>query len=347
MRKLESSLTVDVPRKELDRPSWVRVGVIAAVGFVIGVAWPKLAGVRLGPSAPGESASAVAAAGSSSASVRASDVLPGTTAAASIAAPSNATSTAPFASAPVAPPLTASTLAVKGGQITSCKTEEGESLKGKACGALGFDAIALPRLKRLATCPAAADADGKLSVMVHLDFAKSRVTSGVGKSSSVGAPDAFASCLKPALEGVALTNVAHEHPRYTVNYALHFARDSKGTAATPVAAMPSAVKPGSTPQAAATPATAQATSTGTSGISGTTATPAAPATTPAGKPSGDGNEIVWEVAIVRDAPKSGAVIARLPRGTKIQVGAPQDGWYKVKFDAAPNEGWVYRGSIGK
>jgi hypothetical protein len=336
VRKLDSSLTVDVPRKEQDRPSWVSVGAIAAVCFVIGVAWPKLAGVRLGPSAPGESASAAAAAGSGSASVRASDALPAT-AAASIAAPSNPTtaSAAPVASAPVAAPLSASTLAVKGGQLTSCKTEDGDSLKGKACGALGFDAVALPRLKRLATCPAAADADGKLSVMVHLDFAKSRVTSDVGKSSSVANPDAFASCLKPALEGVSLANVAHEHPRYTVNYALHFTRDgNSNAAATPATPATPSVKPGapSTPQA--TPTAPQATSTGTPG-------------TPSAKPSGDGNEIVWEVAIVRDAPKSGAVIARLPRGTKIQVGVPQDGWYKVKFDAAPNEGWVYRGSIGK
>jgi hypothetical protein len=339
VRKLDSSLTVDVPRKELDRPSWVRVGVIAAVGFVIGVAWPKLAGVRLGPSAPGESASAAAAAGSSSAAARANDALPGTTTAASIAAP-NATATA--SAPPVAtadPKAAASVLAVKGGQITSCKTEDGESLKGKACGALGFDAVALPRLKRLATCPAAANADGKLSVMVHLDFAKSRVTSDIGKSSSVGTPDAFASCLKPALEGVSLASVAHDNPRYTVTYALHFTRDKANAAATPaasqaakpaapIAATPTASTPTATP--AATPAAAQPTSTGT----------------PAARPS-EGTEIVWEVAIVRDAPKTGAVIARLPRGTKIQVGAPQDGWYKVKFDVAPNEGWVYRGSIGK
>jgi hypothetical protein len=333
VRKLDSSLTVDVPRKELDRPSWVRVGVIAAVGFVVGVAWPKLVGVRLGPSAPGESASAVAAAGSSSASARANDT-PGTTAAASIAAPSTPTGTgaaAPIASAPVEPKAAASALAVKAGQLATCKTEEGETLKGKACGALAFDAIALPRLRRLASCPSATDADGKLSVLVHLDFAKSRVTADVGKSSTVASPDAFASCLKPAFEAAPLATVAHEHPRYTVSYAVHFTRDKANAAA---AASPSAAVKPSTPSVPATPQPSTTTANTTV------------ASTPSTK-TGDGTEIVWEVAIVRDAPKTGAVVARLPRGTKLQVGAPQDGWYKVKFDDAPNEGWVYRGAIGK
>jgi Bacterial SH3 domain len=342
VRKLESSLTVDIPRRELDRPSWVRVGVIAAVGFVIGVAWPKLAGVRLGPSAPGESASVAAGTGGASgtASVRANDALPGTVPAAASAAPTaSAPAPGPVATTQVGTKNAASVLAVKSGQITSCRTQDGESLKGKACGALAFDAIALPRLKGLGTCPAAADADGKLAVMVHLDFAKSRVTSDIGKSSTIASPDAFASCLKPALEGAPLAAVAHEHPRYTVTYALRFTRDKASNPSKPGAA---------TPQGSPTPQATQATQATPTpqATPAPEATSTAPTPTPSAKP-GDGTEIVWEVAIVRDAPKTGAVIARLARGTKIQVGAPQDGWYKVKFDAAPSEGWVYRGSIGK
>src|SRR6476620_10017623 len=61
MRK-DVPLAVEVPSPERDKPAWVKVGVIAAVGFVIGIAWPRLVGVRLGPSAPGESASAAASA---------------------------------------------------------------------------------------------------------------------------------------------------------------------------------------------------------------------------------------------------------------------------------------------
>src|SRR6516164_307799 len=58
----EPSLTVDVPSADRDKPSWGRVGAIAVIGFVIGVAWPKLAGVRLGPSAPSDSVAATASA---------------------------------------------------------------------------------------------------------------------------------------------------------------------------------------------------------------------------------------------------------------------------------------------
>src|SRR5689334_20871852 len=53
----EARLAVEVPEAGKDSPSWVKVGVIAAIGFVVGVAWPRLAGVRLGPSAPGEASS--------------------------------------------------------------------------------------------------------------------------------------------------------------------------------------------------------------------------------------------------------------------------------------------------
>jgi len=57
---------------------------------------------------------------------------------------------------------------------------------------------------------------------------------------------------------------------------------------------------------------------------------------------------VWEVAIVRDAPRTGQVLARLPRGTKVNLGTAQDGWFKVKYGADfSSDGWVYRGAIGR
>src|SRR5947209_19974369 len=51
-RKAESPPAFQVPSPADDRPSWIKVGVIAAVGFAIGVAWPRVAGLRLGPNAP-------------------------------------------------------------------------------------------------------------------------------------------------------------------------------------------------------------------------------------------------------------------------------------------------------
>src|ERR1700723_4148949 len=48
-------LTVQLPPEGTDRPSWIKVGAIALIGFTVGVVWPRLAGIRPGPSAPGES----------------------------------------------------------------------------------------------------------------------------------------------------------------------------------------------------------------------------------------------------------------------------------------------------
>jgi len=58
--------------------------------------------------------------------------------------------------------------------------------------------------------------------------------------------------------------------------------------------------------------------------------------------------VAWETAIVRDAPHTGAIVAHLPRGTKVQVGSSEGGWYKIKFGPSySSDGWVYRGAIGK
>lgn len=57
-RRSESRPTVEIPRREDDHPAWTRVGIIAAIGFVIGVAWPKLTQTRLAPRPPTVSAPA-------------------------------------------------------------------------------------------------------------------------------------------------------------------------------------------------------------------------------------------------------------------------------------------------
>jgi hypothetical protein len=79
--------------------------------------------------------------------------------------------------------------------------------------------------------------------------------------------------------------------------------------------------------------------------------PAAPASAsahPAVEAEAGTAQIVWEVAIVRDAPKTGKVVARLQRGAELHLGTPKDGWYPVKFgDGFASDGWIYRGAIGK
>jgi hypothetical protein len=85
------------------------------------------------------------------------------------------------------------------------------------------------------------------------------------------------------------------------------------------------------------------------------AAPAAAPSVSVGQPSASPSadrvrmaQVKWEVALVRDAPKTGKVVARLPRGTTVHVGPVSDGWFPVKYgDDFANDGWVYRGAIGR
>jgi hypothetical protein len=73
-----------------------------------------------------------------------------------------------------------------------------------------------------------------------------------------------------------------------------------------------------------------------------------PVVHPSGTPADGTAQVVWDVALVRDAPKTGKILARLPRGTTIHVGPVKDGWYPVKPGGGfAGEGWVFRGAIGR
>jgi hypothetical protein len=216
-------------------------------------------------------------------------------------------SAAPSAEAPVplnnAPPAV---LAQKG-VVMSCKTTDGESLKGAGnCGTLsGFDALVQPRVKRLAYCPGAQGISGKMSVYFTLDFVRNKISIGYGKV-TIPNKDTLEGCLRMSFDSVSLNAVAHDNPLYGVYYGVTFTPRDSVAAATPA---PVATEPD------------------------------APAATA---------QVAWEVAIVRDAPRTGQVVARLQRGTKVHVGAGQDGWFRVQFgNDFASDGWVYRGAIGR
>jgi hypothetical protein len=330
-------VAVQIPAPGSDRPAWVKVGVIAAAGFAIGVAWPRLAGIRPGPSAPGEATSMASSApaapeapsaGTGSGVASAASVAAGAPVApgASSVAVAPATVPAPGGSRNFAPPA----ILVTRGAVLTCKTAEGAVLKGNAaCGTVpSFDLLAQPRLKRLAQCPAAADASGKLSVVFNVDFVRNKINFELGRTSTIDNRDSVSQCLRSSLEKVSLNAVEHDHPLYGIFYSVTFT-------------------PRDRPEGGPIVASAGASSSG--GSSGSAATPGASLARPAVDAAGDANaQVAWEVAIVRDQPRTGAVIARLQRGTKVHVGAGQDGWYRVQFGAGfASEGWLYRGAIGK
>jgi hypothetical protein len=294
-RKAESPNAFQVPAAEEDRPSWVKVGVITAVCFAIGVAWPRIAGLKLGPNAPDPGTHVGAAAKSSD---PASSDVP-TLATAPIAPPA-------LSATALAPALNAPTVIFGHGFVLSCKNRDGETLKGSACGAVGgFDGLAQPRLKKLAQCQAAEGISGKLALVFTVDFSNSHLGVDPGKATTIAGADGLVSCVRTAFQGAALGGIEHENTRYAILYTLTLAAPAGSNGA------------------------------------------AAPSASIAGA-SDSSSQVVWETALVRDAPRSGAIVARLQRGTKLKLGTAKDGWYPIKFgpDFA-SDGWVYRGAIGK
>jgi hypothetical protein len=324
MRK-DAPLAVEVPAPDRDSPGWVKVGVIAAVGFVIGIAWPRVMGVKLGPNAPGEAAAAASA--SAKASGRASEAPP-----ASVTAPGASAigvgSASSTATVPAGPPQ----VSVMRGSVIACKTTDGESKKGKECGTIaGLDNVVPPHLRKLATCSAAEGQTGKLSFVATAVFPSGGLSWDVGKSSTVGNLEGITNCLKTHFSGVTATGVAHEHNRYTVAYNVTFAPPVAVEA--PPAKIAKDDKPG------ALPPPDGAEKNGKQDNSDKSDAPAA---------AGSEASVGWEVALVRDVPKTGSVVARLPRGTKVKLGAIKDGWYAIKFgDTFASDGFVYRGAIGR
>ena len=293
-RKGDLPPAIHVPAPGDDHPSWVKVGVIAAIGFVIGVAWPRLAGIKLGPSAPDVASAAALTNDAPSASASMLTPLP----------PPPAPAAALTAAASASPTVTFGR-----GFVLSCKTADGDTLKAAACGAFAaFESVATPRLKKLEKCPAADGVSGKLAVIITVDFDGNHIAVDLGKATTVPQPEPLVACVKSAFQGAAMGGLEHEHTRYSVLYTVTL------------------VAPAGAPAAQAPAASATATKDGED----------AP------------GQVMWETALVRDAAKSGQIIARLPRGTKIGIGAIKDNWYKIKFGPdMTTEGYVYRGAIGK
>jgi hypothetical protein len=326
-------MAVDLPAPGRDGPGWTKVGVIAAIGFVIGIAWPRVVGVKLGPKSPGETAAAASASASAAAVNARAPGRPPEAPPASVnarAATSGlASSAVTLPSAPAAAPAGPPQINVPRGSVLSCKTSDGESKKGKECGGLaGLDTVVPPHLRKLATCSAAEGQTGKLSFVATAAFPSGGLSWDVGKSSTVGNLEGITSCLKTHFAGVTANGVAHEHNRYTVVYSVTFA---PGVAQ----AIPSKVDKTETLE--------KADFAEKNAKEDRTEKADAPAAAAAGEAS-----VGWEVALVRDVPKTGGVVARLPRGTKVKVGATKDGWYAIKFgEGFASEGFVYRSAIGR
>lgn len=203
----EKRVKVEVPSPAEDRPRLGRVGIIAAVGFMIGIVWPRLAGVQLVPSAP---------------------VDDGDTAAAS-AAPSS--SAAPEPAVPPAMKLARAQAAKKQEEldqrihvhgeevVTSCLDADGR--RHKDCDLIKFGDVARPRIRALAECQAAQNVKGTLSIGFDVDFDKKQITDITsGKSTTLRGREVhdLLACAKKEFEDAPLDGIEHKYSKYTVYF---------------------------------------------------------------------------------------------------------------------------------
>jgi hypothetical protein len=209
-------LRIDVPRE--DRPRFGRVGVIALIGFVVGVSWPHLAGVRIVPRAP------------TPASEAASDDLSGAPAPSADSAQPKAEVAPTEPAKPLAPPPLP--FSIGEGEVTSCRGADGKRVS--SCDKVDFDVVARGRLATLAACDASSRARGVLSVGFDLDFERDRVVGiQTGKSTTVAEGDArtLIGCLNETLGEVSLASISHANARYTVFYRVEFRDPAESAAA--------------------------------------------------------------------------------------------------------------------
>jgi hypothetical protein len=205
MSQMPHRPVVQVPALADDRPVWARVGLIALVGFVIGIAWPRLAGVRLGPAPPEDSRSVAAlASGASQGSSR----------------PAASGSAPAAASASATPPHSAvassDTVVVGAGKVLSCRNAKGKPLE--ECDTPDFETVSGPRLKMLTKCAATKGLDGKLSIGFELDFNRNRIKVLRGKSTTLpaAAVNGVWQCVETEFQKARLDDVTHQHSRYTI-----------------------------------------------------------------------------------------------------------------------------------
>lgn len=212
----ERALKIEIPKPADDRPAWSRVGIIGAAGFVLGVAWPKAAGVKIGPSVPGD--------------LRPTTEATAGPSAAPAAAPAPPSTAAPTAVPGAAPPENKQTVAVGPGKITRCWDKK--SKKVTDCGELQLDNLAVPKLKDLAVCPSAVGLSGKLTLGIEIDFDKKEVHVVKGKKDKTTIPSTtvtgIVQCATKGFANLPLEEVPHKFKHYSVQYGLTFYPPGKG-----------------------------------------------------------------------------------------------------------------------
>lgn len=266
-------------------------------------------------------------------------------------------------SAPTSPVAAAAVSAhVAGGLLMGCGDGEEISIASNGCDTpQGFDAAMRAHLAVVATCPSAAsaarDPTKVLSLGINVDFERRRVAVLLGRSSSVPEKVSYVACVREGLTGLDdLWALAHAHRRYLWFFNVHFSPRTDGTAEpTPAPTVVVAPTPEPTPAPAPTPeptpAPTPAPNEGPEAAAGDGGVGAVPIPLDelVRRPATGRATVTWSTAIVRDAPRTGAVVGRVPSGTEVELIERRGGWWAIRWDSAhtPHAGWAWHLAIGQ
>ncbi len=249
---------------------------------------------------------------------------------------------------------------VRAGAFMGCADGEEINLAPADCDVpAGVEASLRARLGVvLAQCPSAAvaarDPQAALSLGLRVDRTRRRVAVLLGRSSTVAEKVTFVPCVRDALGPMEdLWSVAAQHPRYLWYFTARFGPLPAGFVAPTTAPAPLPV-PEPAPAPVAAPPPAPVAAPPPAPVAAPAPAPA-PAEAPAGLPAPaeilrmrviTRTTTVWNVTIVRDAPRVGAVVARLPHGTAVEIVDRRGGWYAIRWDR-DHTGWAFREPLGQ
>jgi len=229
---------------------------------------------------------------------------------------------------------------VNAGALQGCGDGEETDLAPSSCDApAAVEAALRTRLTEvLSRCPsameAARDPSRMLSIGLRVDRPRRRLAVLLGRSSSVADRLSYVACVREQMGPMeALWALPAAHPRYLYYFVARFGPLGASDVVAPVPTTPTAVP--TTP----------------------TAAPTTPTAAPTGLPTAQDLQrmrslgpatVTWSVAIIRDAPRTGAIVGRLVQGTEVEIVDHRGGWYAIRWGrSGTNVGWTFRTAIGQ
>lgn len=248
------------------------------------------------------------------------------------------------------PPPLVVPVTVNGGLLSACGDGEEMDLPGARCDTpAGLESALRTRvIAVLGTCPSAAsaarDPSKALSLGLRVDFTRRRIVSLLGRSSSVPDKVSYVPCVNAGLTRLdEIWRIQAAHPRYQYFFTAHFG-PLRGPAPAPTETP--GETPGETPAPTPTPTPAP-----TPATPETPATPTPDTTLPTTAqmlrmPVMSQATVTWSTAIVRETPRTGPIVGRVPQGTAVEIIDRRGSWYGIRWERT-HVGWTYGQAIGQ